>query len=91
MTRTSDDINVFDWETSFSIFAHFCQLLFNSTILGLAVGFSCSYLLKRVRNLTKNPVSESAMIFCFGYFAYVLAELLGNFSGIISLLTCAIT
>ena len=67
----------------------FIILGFLSIILGLGFGLACSYLFKKVRSLSKNPVAEIAMIFSFAYLAYVVAELC-HVSGIISLLTCGI-
>ena len=67
----------------------FLYLGFMSLLCGLFFALFCSYLLKRVRSLTKTPVSECAMIFCFGYVAYICAEL-WHLSGIISLLTSGI-
>lgn len=61
-----------------------------SLLLGLAFGLACSYLFKKARSLTKNPVAEICMIFSFAYLAYVVAELC-HVSGIISLLTCGVT
>lgn len=74
----------------FVIVQDFSALGFYSILTGVVFGLSCSYLLKRVRALTKTPVSECAMIFCFGYVAYITAEL-WHLSGIISLLTSGIT
>ena len=67
----------------------FIYLGFMSFLIGLFFALLCSYLLKRVRALTKTPVSECAMIFCFGYVAYITAEL-QHLSGIITLLTSGV-
>ena len=61
-----------------------------SIIVGLIFGLGQSYLMKKVRSLARDPVAECAIIFAFGYIAYVTAELIHQ-SGIITLLTCAIT
>ena len=46
-------------------------------------------LLKKYRSFTKNPITETMIIFLFGYISYVVSELTEN-SGIITLLTCSI-
>jgi len=79
----------FSFEDSFVIIADFGTLGFNSILCGILFALACSYLLKRMRSLTKSPVSESAMIFSFGYISYIFAELSG-LSGIITLLTSGI-
>ena len=61
-----------------------------SIILGLVFGLGQSYLMKKVRSLTRDPVAECAIIFAVAYISYVVAELLHQ-SGIISLLFCGIT
>ena len=68
----------------------FFTLGISSILMGLAFGLACSYLFKKARSLSKNPVAEIAMIFSFAYLAYVCAEL-SHVSGIISLLVCGIT
>lgn len=68
----------------------FVLLGITSVALGLLFGMLCSYVFKCAHNsLSKNSVVECALIFCFGYIAYIVAE---NFhqSGIIALLTCGI-
>jgi len=67
----------------------FLNLGFSSLGLGLAFGLACSYLMDRARSLTKSPIVECAMIFCFAYLSYVCAELT-HLSGIIALLTTGI-
>ena len=58
-------------------------------MVGIIFAILSSLLLKKVRALTKTPVSECAMIFSFAYVAYVFAEL-WHLSGIITLLTCSV-
>ena len=48
-----------------------------------------SYLLKKMRFLTVSSIKEAVFIFCFGYLAYAISELV-EMSGIISLLTAGI-
>ena len=43
----------------------FATLGLKSIGCGIFFGLLCSYTLKRIRTLTKSPVSECAMIFCF--------------------------
>ena len=57
---------------------------------GIAFGLICSYMLKRVRVLSKSSVSECAIIFIWAYISYVAAELWA-FSGIITLLSASVT
>lgn len=61
-----------------------------SLLIGIIFGLSQSYLMKKVRSLTRDPVAECAIIFAVGYISYVVAELLHQ-SGIISLLTAGVT
>ena len=46
-----------------------------SLIIGLAFGLAQSYLMKKVRSFTRDPVAECAIIFSFAYISYVCAEL----------------
>lgn len=52
----------------------FFQLGFNSLFIGIIFGLMSSYILKQYRSFSKNPVSESMMIFCCGYLSYVCSE-----------------
>ena len=67
----------------------FGELFAKSISCGIVFGLICSYTLKRIRTLSKSPVSECAMVFVFAYISYIAAEL-WHFSGIITLLTSAI-
>jgi len=58
-------------------------------IIGAFVGFISALAFKRYRSLTHNTIIECALVFCFGYISYVLAELV-ELSGIVSLLACGI-
>ena len=46
-----------------------------SLLLGLAFGLTQSYLMKKVRSFTRDPVAECAIIFAIAYISYVTAEL----------------
>lgn len=61
-----------------------------SILIGLGFGLAQSYLMKKCRTFTQNPVVECAIIFSMGYICYVLAEMI-HYSGIIALLSCGIT
>ena len=58
-------------------------------LIGIAIGFIASYILKKMRFITESGIKEAAFIFCFGYLSYAISELL-KMSGIISLLSAAI-
>ena len=68
----------------------FLMLGIVSILLGCVFGCMQSYLMKKVRSLTRDPVAECAIIFAVGYISYVVAELLHQ-SGIITLLFSGIT
>lgn len=78
-----------DASTPFVILFNFAKLGFNSLFIGVLFGLLSSYVLKRYRMFSKNPVMESMMIFCFGYLSYVISEASAN-SGIITLLTSGV-
>lgn len=44
-----------------------------SVLIGMVVGLLCTYILKRFRFLTHQPVHEMATIFFFGFLSYVIA------------------
>ena len=79
----------FTASSTLEIAGDFAALGFRSIIVGIVTAIIASLLLKKVRALTKTPVSECAMIFSFAYVSYVVAEL-WHLSGIITLLTCAV-
>ncbi len=81
--------SVISISTPFEIIKEFFSLGFGSVFIGLIFGLLSSYILKTFRAFSKNPVTESMMIFCFGYLSYVVSEVASN-SGIITLLTCGI-
>ena len=76
-------------ETVGLIVSDFAVLGFFSLLFGIIFAILSALLMKQARSLTKSPVVECAMIFCFGYLAYISAELC-HYSGIISLLTSGI-
>ena len=69
---------------------NFFMLGIVSTLIGCVFGLIQSYLMKKVRSLTRDPVAECAIIFAFGYISYVVAEMLHQ-SGIITLLFSGLT
>ena len=75
--------------TPFAILYDFTELGCASLMIGIIFGLLSSYVLKQYRIFAKNPVSESMMIFCFGYLSYVISEV-SESSGIISLLTAGV-
>jgi len=64
-------------------------LAFVSVSIGVVVGLFCAYFFKRNRHLTHSPVQEIALIFFFGFMAYLISDIF-EMSGIISLLVCGI-
>ena len=87
-SKKSND-KTFNAASTLEIAADFATLGFKSIMCGIIFAILASLLLKKVRALTKTPVSECAMIFSFAYVSYVVAEL-WNLSGIITLLTCSV-
>ena len=68
---TSKSIDV---SSPFIIIKDFASLGFSSLFIGIVFGLISSYVLKRFRMFSKNPVLETMMIFCFGYLSYVISE-----------------
>jgi NhaP-type Na+/H+ or K+/H+ antiporter len=89
MKYTSSKNVVINWKTPVDIISNFFSLGFNSLFIGIIFGLLSSYILKTFRVFSKNPVSESMMIFCMGYLSYVTSEIAG-YSGIITLLTSGV-
>lgn len=81
--------STFDAVTPFKILGSFLYLCIFSVFVGGLVGFISSVVFKSFRLLTHSTIVECALVFLFGYFSYVLAELL-QLSGIVSLLACGI-
>lgn len=46
-----------------------------SILIGLAFGLLQSYMMKKCRSLTRDPVAECAIIFALAYISYIVAEL----------------
>ena len=80
-----DTDSEFTASTAGLITLEFLMLGIVSTLIGCVFGLMQSYLMKRVRSLTRDPVAECAIIFAVGYISYVVAEMLHQ-SGIITLL-----
>lgn len=68
----------------------FLSLGLVSLLIGVTFGLIQSYLMKKARSFTRDPVAECAIIFAIAYISYVTAELLHQ-SGIITLLSCGVT
>ena len=66
--------SVINISTPFEIIKEFFSLGFGSVFIGVIFGLLSSYILKTFRAFSKNPVTESMMIFCFGYLSYVVSE-----------------
>ncbi len=66
--------SVINISTPFEIIKEFISLGFGSVLIGIIFGLLSSYILKTFRAFSKNPVTESMMIFCFGYLSYVVSE-----------------
>ena len=75
--------------TPIAILQDFLSLGFNSLMIGVVVGLSSAAIFKSYRAFSRNPIIETAMLFCFAYLSYVISEIAGC-SGIISLLTSGI-
>jgi len=71
-----DSDEVFDAKSVGIISLEFIMLGIVSILIGTVFGLSQSYLMKKVRSLTRDPVAECAIIFAVAYISYVVAELL---------------
>lgn len=71
-----DSDEVFDAKSVGIISLEFVMLGIVSILIGSVFGLSQSYLMKKVRSLTRDPVAECAIIFAVAYISYVVAELL---------------
>jgi NhaP-type Na+/H+ or K+/H+ antiporter len=81
--------STFSGLTPVQILGSFLYLCIFSVIVGASVGFISALAFKRFRTLTHNTIIECALVFCFGYLSYVIAEII-SLSGIVSLLACGI-
>jgi NhaP-type Na+/H+ or K+/H+ antiporter len=79
----------FNYATPVRILGSFLYLCIFSVFVGGIAGFISSLIFKNFRILTHSSIVECALIFCFGYLSYVIAEFL-ELSGIVSLLACGI-
>ena len=84
-----EDDKEFDASTVFVILGQFLILGIVSIAIGIVFGFMSSYILKEMRFLTVSAVKETLFVFCMGFVAYTVS-LIGDMSGIISLLTSSI-
>ena len=75
--------------TPLKIVGSFTKLSCLSITIGIIVGLLSSIFFAKFRLFTHNTIVECNMIFCFGYLAYLLSELI-HCSGIIAMLTCGI-
>ena len=75
--------------TPLLILGSFLKLSTFSVGVGTFVGLFSSFFFAKFRLFTRNTIIECNLIFCFGYLAYLLSELI-HCSGIISMLTCGI-
>ncbi len=89
VTQYTSATRFISFKTPFNILIQFINNGFISVLYGLLFGLSNSYIFKRFRSLSKNPLIEILFILIFGYFSYIISELRGN-SGIISLLVSAL-
>jgi len=84
---TEDEENKeFGASDTIAIAKSFGMLGLKSISCGIVFGLICAYTLKKIRTLSKSPVSECAIVFIYAYISYVAAEL-WHFSGIITLLS----
>ena len=60
-----------------------------SILLGILVGLLCSFMLKRVKNLTESATREASLIIMFGYLSYIIAEMV-ELSGIMTIFCCGL-
>ena len=75
--------------TPFEIVKNFGDLGWNSLLIGIIVALVSAAVFKNYRAFSKNPIIETALLFCFAYQSYVVSEIM-HASGIISLLTSGI-
>ena len=75
--------------TPLKIVLSFLKLSSFSIGIGIIVGLLSSIFFAKFRIFTHSTIVECNMIFCFGYLAYLISELI-HCSGIIAMLTCGI-
>jgi NhaP-type Na+/H+ or K+/H+ antiporter len=71
------------------VFLNFVYISICSILLGIFFGLLCSFTLKKVRTLRKNPMRETLLIFLYGYLSYIIAELV-QMSGIMTIFCCGL-
>ena len=72
----SEENKEFDGKDVGIISLNFLVLGIVSILIGVGFGLCQSYLMKKARSLTRDPVAECAIIFSIAYISYVTAELL---------------
>lgn len=87
--KYTKDSAVIDVMTPVDIVKNFLNLGLNSLTIGIIVALISATIFKNIRAFSKNPIIETAMLFCFAYNSYVVSEMM-EASGIISLLTSGI-
>ena len=80
----------FDASTPFTILGNFIILALASLAVGLVGGILSSLLFKYFRFLCHSAITETLILLIIAFVTYFVSEY-GEFSGIISLLTCGIT
>jgi len=78
--------NEITYMTPFDILQNFFNLGYSSISVGVIIGLASAYITKNFRDLCRNSVHESMLIFVFGYITYIIGEVM-EASGIIALLT----
>lgn len=86
---TTDGDSTFTWVTPFKLIGDFIVCALASVGFGILYGLIVTILLKYSRFLTHNSVLETALVFFFGYLAYMSAEIL-KLSGVIAILVAGI-
>ena len=72
----------------FQMVINFFALSFQSMLMGMIVGLTCSMVLKNF-NMNQDPIKESTIVLMFAYLSYLIAEQCA-FSGIISMFVCGL-
>ena len=78
------------FEGGLTLLGNFLLLSSVSLLIGVIVGLMSALITKWFRVLTHSAITETMMLFLFGYLSYAIAEM-AEMSGIISLLTCGVT
>lgn len=84
-----DEEIVFKWYTIFEVIGSFLLTAFGSVFFGVVMGVLGAIITKYWRFISHSPVIETALVFNFGFVAYLIAELL-EISGVISILVAGI-